>query len=315
MIGSGLKKLAQENGLRVDKGVAYGSYHGYAATFSEGAGYKRVMFTTRIPDLEGLRQSTDGLDLGQLFRVQSLRLAEKQVEILFLDNPGTLKKMQEFMDWFLPQLDASGATKANICVECGAPLTDSDPWKLIRDTAYHLHRGCSDRIHREATASLEQAKEADHGSYLSGTVGSVLGAVISAIPWALVMYMGYFASFLGLVIGWCCKKGYELLKGKKGSGKAWIITLSSLAGVVLGCLGSDLLYLLIDGIGKGELPGLTVGDIPMVFQLLFQDSDYTGALVKNILMGLFFALLGMISIFKELKTEKKDQTFSMQELH
>ena len=38
MIGSGLKKLAQENGMTVSNGVAYGSLQGYAATLSQGRG-------------------------------------------------------------------------------------------------------------------------------------------------------------------------------------------------------------------------------------------------------------------------------------
>ena len=36
MIGSGLKKLASENGMKVARGVAYGALRGYAATLSEG---------------------------------------------------------------------------------------------------------------------------------------------------------------------------------------------------------------------------------------------------------------------------------------
>ena len=39
MIGSGLKKYALENGLKVAQGVGYGSFRGYAATLSEGSGY------------------------------------------------------------------------------------------------------------------------------------------------------------------------------------------------------------------------------------------------------------------------------------
>ena len=35
MIGSGLKKLAQDYGMNVDKGVAYGSLGGYCATLFE----------------------------------------------------------------------------------------------------------------------------------------------------------------------------------------------------------------------------------------------------------------------------------------
>lgn len=48
MIGSGLKKLAKENGLRVSNGVAYGSLRGYAATLSEGSGFKQIVISTKF---------------------------------------------------------------------------------------------------------------------------------------------------------------------------------------------------------------------------------------------------------------------------
>ena len=50
MIGSGLKKLAKENGMKIDSGVAYGSLGGFAATLSEGAGWKQIVFSTRFMD-------------------------------------------------------------------------------------------------------------------------------------------------------------------------------------------------------------------------------------------------------------------------
>ena len=39
MIASTYKKLASEYGMQVDKGVAYGSLGGFAATLSEGGGW------------------------------------------------------------------------------------------------------------------------------------------------------------------------------------------------------------------------------------------------------------------------------------
>ena len=38
MVGSGLKKLANEYGMTVSNGIAYGSLGGYAATMDEGSG-------------------------------------------------------------------------------------------------------------------------------------------------------------------------------------------------------------------------------------------------------------------------------------
>lgn len=60
-------------------------------------------------------------------------------------------------------------------------------------------------------------------------------------------------------------------------------------------------------IADGDLPGLTVVDIPTgIFNLLMEDSEYAGAVVDNVLMGLFFAALGMFGILKKAKKETAD---------
>ena len=56
MIGSVYKKFAKENGLKVAKGVAYGSLRGYASTLSEGIGYKQIQIVTIFPDMEKLNE-------------------------------------------------------------------------------------------------------------------------------------------------------------------------------------------------------------------------------------------------------------------
>ena len=48
MIGRGIKKLAEEFGLRISSGVAYGSLMGFSSTFSEGSGYKSLVITTKF---------------------------------------------------------------------------------------------------------------------------------------------------------------------------------------------------------------------------------------------------------------------------
>ena len=50
MIASTYKKLAAEYGMMVDKGVAYGNLGGFAATLSEGSGWKQIIFATTIAD-------------------------------------------------------------------------------------------------------------------------------------------------------------------------------------------------------------------------------------------------------------------------
>ena len=77
MIGSGLKKLANENGMKVAHGVAYGNFRGFALTMCEGSGWKRLDFTTRFLDpaaQNAFQAKLTEVDLKKTYRVQALNM-------------------------------------------------------------------------------------------------------------------------------------------------------------------------------------------------------------------------------------------------
>lgn len=180
MIGSGLKKYAQENGLKVAKGVAYGSFHGFAATMSEGSGYKQIVLTTKFPDpekLQKLQEQINSRNVTREFRVQKLTFAPNGVAVIFTDNPGTMGKIRAFADWFMPLLAESGATGIDVCTECGMQMTGGS-WKLVDGVAYHMHQSCADKLQRELEAENEAPVP---GNYLTGAIGAFLGSAIGAV--------------------------------------------------------------------------------------------------------------------------------------
>ncbi len=301
MIGSGLKKFARENGMQVGHGVAYGSLQGYTATLSEGAGYKQIIFSTKFSSQEQKDQilaAANAVNLSRTYRVQSLEIGVQTVQVVFNDNPGTMKKLREFVDWFTALLGQYGASRSQVCTECGMGIT-AGKWVLINDVAYYLHDACAQKAAREIQGENEQRREADTGSYLIGTFGAVLGAALGAIVWALVLNLGYVASIVGFLIGWLAEKGYNLFKGKQGKAKVLILVLAVIIGVLLGCFLADA-FTLAGMINSGELGELTYGDIPyMILLLLAEDADYAGAVVSNILTGLLFAGLGVFSLLRK----------------
>ena len=305
MIGSGLKKLAQEYGMSVDKGVAYGSLGGYCATMSEGSGYKQITFTTTVRDavkLTQLQTALNGRDLQKEFRVVGLNLAPKNIQVVFHDNPGTMKKIQAFLDWFLPLLQDAEATGANICPECGCEVVGGC-WKLIGGIAYYMHQACADKVCREIAAEAETRKEEATGNYLTGFVGALLGSAVGAVIWAVVLYFGYVASLVGLAIGWLAEKGYSLLKGKQGKGKIVILVIAVIIGVLLGNFGADAISI-VQLINAGEMGDLTYGDIPLlILVVLLEDAEYLTATLTNIGMGLLFAALGVWSLLRRANAE------------
>ena len=306
MIGSALKKMAKENGMQVAHGVAYGAYRSFALTMSEGAGWKALEFATRISDPaaeDTLKRKLNEVDLKRTYRVQNLVIGPRSIAIMFHDNPGTMKKIQAFLDWFLPLLEESGATKANICNECGQDTFGNGSWVLIDGVAHYMHAACKDTVKRELADEAQAAKEEDTGSHLTGALGAIGGALIGAVVWAVVLMMGYVASIVGLLIGFLAEKGYNLAKGKQDKGKIAVLVIAIVLGVLVGTVAAAAISL-AQMIASGELYEFTYGEIPMlILFLMMNDVEYMMATVSNCGMGLLFAALGVFGILRKAKKE------------
>ena len=311
MIGSGLKKFAVENGLRVAKGVAYGNLRGFAATLSEGSGYKQIVITTKFADpnkLQELQAAVNQKNIAREYRVQRLDFGVDGIRIVFGDTVGTMKKIAAFVDWFFPMLHVYGVQGAELCGECGGQLTGGC-WKLINGVAYHMHESCAEHVRGQIASDNESRKLESEGSYVTGLFGALLGAAIGAVVWALVLNAGYVASLVGLLIGWLAEKGYNLLKGKQSKGKVVILAVAVVLGVVMGTFAADVMTL-VQLINETEGMMLTYGDIPQFLLMLLQeDAEYAAAVATNIGTGLLFAGLGVIALLRKTGAEVADQKF------
>lgn len=311
MIGSGLKKLAQQYGMTVSGGVAYGALMGYATTLSDGSGYKCICITAKLTQPgqhEALLGIVNAVDMKKEYRVQNLVIYPKNIQIVFQDNPGTMKKIEAFIQWFYPLLEQHGATKADVCAECGMPAGDCG-WYLINGIAYRMHDACARHLEEEIRQDEQTQKDEDTGSYFQGTVGAFLGAALGAVVWAVLLYFGWVASLVGLLIGWLSEKGYNLLKGKQGKGKVVILIFAIVFGVLLGTIAPDVVVL-VQMIADGELFSIGYGDIPMLLlSMLLEDPEYRGAVLGNIAMGLLFAGLGVFALLRKTAKEVSSVKF------
>lgn len=301
MIGSGLKKLAKENGMTVAHGVAYGSLGGYAATLSEGQGYKKIVFTTLFSDpaaQAAMMNYVGSKDVQKEFRVRNLGIGPRAVQVEFLDNPGTMKKIRLFLDWFLPLLRHYGASGVMVCPECGYSI-ENGHWAMVNGIAYHFHENCAQKVRQEIGEDNNRRKKEDRGTYLTGFLGAVGGSVLGAVLWAFVMSLGYIASLVGLAMGWFAEKGYNLLKGKQGKGKVPILIFAIVIGVLLGTLAAEAITV-FGMIQSGELAGLAIADIPLLIALVFADDpEYRRGVISNVVMGLLFAALGVYALLRK----------------
>ena len=303
-------KICQRKGHECPNGVAYGSLDGFAATLSEGTGYKQIVFTVTFLDLAKraeLQDRLSGMNLQKTYRVQKLEFSPIAISVTFTDNPGTMKKIAEFLDFFLPLLREHQATGAHICTQCGGQIT-AGSWVLVNGVAYHVHDACGEKMNREISEG-NTARTEQSGNYLSGLLGALLGSALGAVVWGMVLSAGYVASLVGLLIGFLAEKGYNLLHGKQGKGKIWILFLSVVLGVVLGTLG----YYYADALNfirSGEIPELVASDAPMLLKLVFtQDPEFRRGVIADLVTGLLFAALGVAALIHKTKKSVSGDTF------
>ena len=320
MIGSGLKKLAKENEMTIANGFGYGDFHGYDTSFSEGAGYKLAIvygYWSSPTGKDELQRKLEELDLMKQYRLQDCTLVDDGLVLNFFDNPGTMKKMRAFLEWLMPLLPEHGLLGRGYCPFCGQVLTGQEEWKLFNGVPAHAHAACMDSelraMEQEEEAAWEEDRTDPNASVVTGAVGAVLGALLGSCLWIVVYAIGYVAAICGFVIGWLSRKGYDLFHGKRGKACVVIVVLATLLGVVVGQLGGQVLSIALL-IHEGELPGLTYGDISYLLIELMQDAEYLGAVGRDLLLGLFMALLGMIGILADLWKTNTKSKFSVKDM-
>lgn len=293
MIGSGFRKYARKNGLKVGNGIAYGSLCGYAVSLCEGSGWKRMTVNTRIPNpaaKAALMDQMEDDDNQKRFSIQEVQCDSGSIVITFFNAIRTLKKIEAFTAWLFPLLDGAGAEKADVCDACGSEIGNSGVWKLIDETAYHVHPACGEKMAAGIRQAEQEQAENRTGSYLLGLVGALLGALLGAVAWAVVYELGYIASVIGLLIAFLAVKGYELLHGRQGLGMTLIILAAVVFGVVAGNLGAYY-WELLSLVRNGEL-SISVGQIPWQLFTTLRDEAVFGPVLWELAKGLFFALLG-----------------------
>ena len=297
--------------MMISKGVAYGVFRGYSICMDEGAGYKTVVFSTKFVDEANYGrfcQMLDQKNMQKEYRITNQNWTKDYIAFVFYDTIGTMKRIRAFLDWFIPVLDACNATKANICAQCGSPVTEGK-WIQVDGCCHFVHAACAQYVKDQILANNEQKHDTMTGSYATGAMGAFLGATVGAVVWALVLMMGYVASLVGFVIGWLGQFGYNLCKGKQGKGKLVILIFAIVFGVALGTLVADG-FALAEMINNGEGVWLTYGDIPAYLLYLIQnDTEYVSAIVENGLLGLLFAALGVFGLLRKSAQSVADQKY------
>ena len=299
MIGSGLKKFAKESNMQIASGVAYGAMQGYSVTLQEGSGYKQMVIATRFANMEQQRafeQKVSEVNITSQYRVQQFAVAPDYINVVFGDTMGTMKKIRAFAQWIFPLLRQCGASTADFCNECGAPIQNNGVW-MLRDgmVAVHVHDVCSKKIQDQIYGENMERREEAEGSYGFGIVGAVIGSLIGSLVWALVLMAGFVAGIVGLLIGFLANTGYNLMKGKQGQAKIAILVIAIILGVLVGTVGGTCLQV-VSVMNEEGVPMEYFGEL---MQYVLEDSGAQAEIMGNAVIGLLFAGLGVFGLLKQ----------------
>lgn len=167
---------------------------------------------------------------------------------------------------------------------------------LYNDMISHVHKDCYEN---KIDNYDKVVGEMGFGSYLTGVMGSVAFGFIGIIPWVIVSLFGFIWSMLGLVIGISCEYGYNLLKGKKGPLKKFILTAVVIIMVILATyIAQSIEFYQVVKEEYGTTMSV-VESLKIVYIVFVENPEYKAEIIKNVLIGIVFAVLGAKSMFKK----------------
>ena len=135
---------------------------------------------------------------------------------------------------------------------------------------------------------------------LAGVVGAFLFSLVGGILWFVLYQMGYLAAISGLVGVICAVKGYTFFAKIKNEDKKCIIisTLITAAVLIIAwyfCVGYDIYLVYQEWYAAGEVEfTLTFFESMAAIPYFFEDSEILTAYLKDLGIGLGFAVLGVI---------------------
>lgn len=305
MVQKFIKNVANENGMKISKNVAYGNVGGYMATLKGGYETSTISFSGAFTDESANKISAvlSDKEFIKEHHVMKFRVLRESVTAEFQNTFNTEKKMKGFIKAFPEVLKENGVIGDGFCTACGNTIESEADSNivLINGIAHRVHKGCTSSLNERA--DIEQAKhETEEKNLGKGILGAFLGSILGGVAWAIVYYIGYFASIVGLLIGFLATKGYEKLGGKVCKAKMPIILIATVFGAIFGQVVGDIAAIYVMMAPEGYY----LMDIPYLYMYALGDSEFMTTVLGNLAIGIIFALGGAIGILRKTSKENKD---------
>ena len=154
-------------------------------------------------------------------------------------------------------------------------------------------------MNKEAKVTTENSiKPETNNGYLFGIIGSILGGLVASLPWIIMyVYVEMMWSFMAFLIGYGAFLGYKLFKGKMDIKVPYIIGIVSIIVIIFTTLYVIPALLIIK---EGLTPSFEI------LSLLYSNTEFKSAIIKDLIFALLFTVLGVSGIFKTLKNQAKN---------
>lgn len=212
--------------------VSFGSLRGYAITV-RSAQYSNfhLCFAVRVDKkdkaLTKNLQSALKAQLGKSF-INVLNTGNTLTFAVKFDGKSPLlEQFRRFVDTIVAALQQNGIAPAAACAVCGGGTPDS---LCMLGTFQPVHASC---LHQKVANVKDAAEEnLQNGSYLTGALGALLGALIGTIPTILMLiFSDTIYGILFALVPMAAMFGYRLFKGKSDVVSIFIVVVFSILSV------------------------------------------------------------------------------------
>ena len=139
------------------------------------------------------------------------------------------------------------------------------------------------------------------GSYITGTIGAILGGLVAAIPWILTYtFANMIVAALAIIIAGGAFLGYKIFKGKIGKAFPVIITIVSLLVVTIVTTVICPSILMI----QSEYP-ITWDNLISLY-ISEARTNVRDAIIQDLIVSLVFTIIGIASIVHSISVQIKN---------
>lgn len=272
----------------------FGTWQGYAVTHYLNQGYECFHFAVRTDKKD--KQLAKSLLAAVRTRCPKrfktcMNLGDSVAFNLTADRKQDYREqITLYLNAMTEALYAANVAPAATCAHCGAAAPDS--LCLVGSKFQPVHAHC---VHNAKDAAVEAAqRNEESGSYLTGTLGAVVGTLVGIIPSVLsILFLERIYALLFALVPLAAMYGYRLCKGKQSKGSIAIIVVLSIVGVFI-------LQGIVAVIGVAQDYGRPIGEVAAKVVPYLLTGEGIADIASNSLMEFLFMAFGIFFAWRYL---------------